>query len=128
MASVRGKGWYRYEEGNRTPIRDPDVEALIESYSAEHGITRRAFSDEDIASRLMAVLANEGAMIIEEGIAENAEAVDMVQIHGYGFPRWRGGPMNYRAEIGVAASRAMMEVVASESPGSWRIARQPEIP
>lgn len=123
-----GKGWYSYDDGDRTPIRDTQVEALIEANSAEHGITRRAFASTEISSRLMAVLANEGALIIEEGIAENAMAVDMVQIHGYGFPRWRGGPMNYRDEIGAQLSREIMETVASESPGSWRIARQTTSP
>ncbi|KUJ81403.1 FAD-dependent oxidoreductase [Ruegeria profundi] len=118
-----GKGWYRYEKGDRTPIRDPEVEALIEDYSAEQGITRRVFSAEDISSRMLAVLANEGRLIIEEGVAENAEAVDMVQVHGYGFPRWRGGPVNYQNEIGDKVSRAMMDIVDAESPGSWRVAR-----
>lgn len=121
-----GKGWYRYEEGSRDPVRDSEVEALIEAYSDQQGITRRAFSDEDISSRLLAVLANEGALIIEEGIAENAEAVDMVQIHGYGFPRWRGGPMNYCNEIGNSRSNANMLTVAKESPGSWRVAGRSE--
>lgn len=119
-----GKGWYRYDAGDRKPIRDPEVEALIETYSASEGIARRSFSAQDISSRLLAVLANEGERIIEEGIAENAEAVDMVQIHGYGFPRWRGGPMNYRKEIGSCASAATMRVVAQESPASWVIAAQ----
>ncbi|WP_170762963.1 FAD-dependent oxidoreductase [Ruegeria lacuscaerulensis] len=119
-----GKGWYRYDDGNRTPIRDPDVESLIESYSAAHDIQRREFRTEEISSRLIAVLSNEGALIVEEGIAESAEAVDMVQIHGYGFPRWRGGPMNYSNEIGPAVSRQTMETVAAENPGSWRIARE----
>ncbi len=119
-----GKGWYRYEEGNRAPIRDPEVEDLIVSYSTEHCIVRQSFTSEEIASRILAVLANEGALIIEEGIAEGAEAVDMVQIHGYGFPRWRGGPMCYREEIGRAASRATMETVAAESPGSWQLANE----
>ena len=118
-----GKGWYRYEEGDRTPIRDDEVEALVKSYSSEQGIARRAFSAEDISSRMLAVLANEGSLIIEEGVAENSEAVDMVQIHGYGFPRWRGGPMNYRNEIGIQVSRATMDIVDAESPGSWRVAR-----
>ncbi|WP_425079214.1 FAD-dependent oxidoreductase [Ruegeria denitrificans] len=121
-----GKGWYRYEEGSRAPVRDSEVEELIEAYSDQQGITRRAFSDEDISSRLLAVLANEGALIIEEGIAENAEAVDMVQIHGYGFPRWRGGPMNYCNEIGVSRCAANMLTVAKESPGSWRVADRSE--
>ncbi|GGE57057.1 3-hydroxyacyl-CoA dehydrogenase [Actibacterium pelagium] len=116
-----GKGWYRYEEGNRAPIRDPEVEGIVEAYSAKHRIVRKQFSSEEISSRLLAVLANEGALIIEEGIAENAEAVDMVQIHGYGFPRWRGGPMNYQTEIGKSVSRATMETVAEESPNSWKL-------
>ncbi|MEX0281701.1 MAG: FAD-dependent oxidoreductase [Arenibacterium sp.] len=119
-----GKGWYRYEGGNRKPIRDPEVETLIEGYSAAQGIARRSFTAEDISSRLLAVMANEGALIIQEGIAENAEAVDMVQIHGYGFPRWRGGPMNYRKEIGSDESRSVMLTVAKESPASWVIAAQ----
>ncbi|WP_171235803.1 3-hydroxyacyl-CoA dehydrogenase NAD-binding domain-containing protein [Ruegeria sp. HKCCA6837] len=117
-----GKGWYRYEDGNRKPVRDPEVEALIETYSAEQGINRRSFTEQDISSRILAVLANEGALIVQERIAENAESVDMVQIHGYGFPRWRGGPMNYSKEIGIAISRATMLTVANENPGSWRIA------
>ncbi len=117
-----GKGWYRYEDGKREPIRDPEVEALIEAYSAQQGITRRTYSDDKITSRILAVLANEGALILEEGIAENTEAVDMVQIHGYGFPRWRGGPMAYCKEIGPDVTRATMATVAAESPGSWRIA------
>lgn len=121
-----GKGWYRYEEGSRDPVRDPEVEALIEAYSDQQGITRRDFSDEEICSRLLAVLANEGALIIEEGIAENAEAVDMVQIHGYGFPRWRGGPMNYCNEIGISRCAPNMLTVAKESPCSWRLAGQLE--
>ncbi|MEO1107959.1 MAG: FAD-dependent oxidoreductase [Pseudomonadota bacterium] len=119
-----GKGWYRYDAGDRKPIRDPDVETLIETYSAAEGITRRSFSAQDISSRLLAVLANEGERIIEEGIAENAEAVDMVQIHGYGFPRWRGGPMNHRKEIGSRTSAATMRVVAQESPASWVLATE----
>lgn len=118
-----GQGWYRYEQGNRTPIHDPEIDDLITAYSAQAGITRRTFSSREISDRILAVLANEGALIIEEGIAETTEAVDMVQLHGYGFPRWRGGPMQYRAEIGEAASRALMETVASESPGSWTLAR-----
>jgi len=114
-----GKGWYAYEEGSRKPVRDPEVEALIEAYSAAQGITRRSFAAEEISSRLLAVLANEGARIVEEGIAEDDAAVDMVQIHGYGFPRWRGGPMHYAAETGWEETATVMRQVAGESPGSW---------
>lgn len=116
-----GKGWYAYEEGSRKPVRDPEVEALIEAFSAEQGITRRSFTEEDISARLLAVLANEGARIVEEGIAEGDAAVDMVQVHGYGFPRWRGGPMHYAAEMGWAETAAIMQQVAAESPGSWNL-------
>ena len=116
-----GKGWYAYEEGSRKPVRDPEVEALIEAYSAQQGIARRGFTEEDISARLLAVLANEGARIVEEGIAEDDAAVDMVQVHGYGFPRWRGGPMHYAAETGWEETAAVMRQVAGESPGSWVI-------
>ena len=117
-----GKGWYTYEEGNRTPIRDPEVEAIVEAYSAQNGITRRAFTEEEIAGRLLAVIANEGALIVQEGIAERAADVDMVKVHGYGFPRWRGGPMQYAKEIGLEKSKEFMQLVAEESPGSWKVA------
>ena len=123
-----GKGWYRYEDGNRTPERDPEVEALIEAYSEERGIERRSFTAAEISDRLLAVLANEGARIVEEGIAERDADVDMVQIHGYGFPRWRGGPMQYATEMGWEETARHMQTVAAESPGSWtlsdRIAQQ----
>ena len=117
-----GKGWYRYSEGSRSPERDPEVEALIVDYSAKRGITRRPFSAEEIAQRLLAVLANEGARIVSEGIAERAEDVDMVQLHGYGFPRHRGGPMHLAQSQGWEKTMEIMTLVATESPGSWILA------
>ena len=117
-----GQGWYRYEAGSRTPAPNPEVEAMITDWAAEQGIARRTFSPEEIQARLMAVLANEGALIIEEGIAEGPEAVDVVQMAGYGFPRWRGGPMHHAGEIGWQATAEAMGRVAAQSPGAWRIA------
>jgi 3-hydroxyacyl-CoA dehydrogenase len=119
-----GAGWYRYVEGGRTPQRDPEVAALITEYSATHGIARRDFSTEQIVNRLLAVLVNEGARIVEEGIAERFGDVDTVQIHGYGFPRWRGGPMFYGSERGWDKLAADIAKVAAASPGSWVIADQ----
>lgn len=116
-----GRGWYRYEAGDRTPRHDAEVDALIERYSADNRISRRAFTAEEIADRLVAVLVNEGARIVEEGIAERHADVDMVQIHGYGFPRWRGGPMHYATEIGTDRVARTMRDVAEQSPGSWTI-------
>lgn len=90
-----GVGWYAYSEGNRTPQRDEIVENLIVDYSESNGISRKKFTADEISERLLAVLALEGGRIVEEGIAERASDVDTVQINGYGFPRWRGGPMHY---------------------------------
>ncbi|WP_171176989.1 FAD-dependent oxidoreductase [Ruegeria sp. HKCCD8929] len=122
------KGWYKYSEGSRSPERDPEVERLIEDYSAQRGIRRRSYTAQEISDRLLAVLANEGARIVEEGIAERAEDVDMVKLHGYGFPRWRGGPMHLAAETGWEKTQKIMQMVADESPDSWVIAAQPENP
>lgn len=88
-----GKGWYRYEDGSRTPIRDTEVEELIVAYSKDNGLTRHSFTSDQISDRLFGVLAREGQQIVDEGIAERAEDVDVVKLFGYGFPRWRGGPM-----------------------------------
>ena len=95
-----GAGWYRYEAGNRTPIPDPVVEELIVKASKEAGITRRAVSDQEILERCMYALVNEGAKILEEGIALRASDIDIVYIYGYGFPRYRGGPMFYADTVG----------------------------
>jgi len=121
-----GKGWYRYEQGNRTPIRDHEVEAIIVAYSKSQGIEHREFSAAEIQDRLMAVLANEGALIVNEGIAETTAAVDMVKLHGYGFPRWRGGPMQYAKEIGWDNTTEMMQRVCRENPDSWQVAYKPK--
>jgi 3-hydroxyacyl-CoA dehydrogenase len=96
-----GAGFYRYQNGSRTPIPDPEIEALIESVSEELGIERRSFSKEEIVERCIYALINEGAKILEEGIALRASDVDLVWIHGYGFPRYRGGPMFYADTVGV---------------------------
>ena len=117
-----GSGWYRYIEGSRSPQPDVCVQQMIEAWSADHGITRQVFTDDDIQQRLLAVLANEGARIVEEGIAERELDVDMVKIHGYGFPRWRGGPMHAAEAMGNAAVQKVLEVVAAQSSGSWTIA------
>lgn len=115
-----GKGWYQYDAGQRTPIRDPAVETLIEQYSQDQGISRQSFSPDAIRNRMVTVLINEGALIVQEGVAETPAAVDMVQIHGYGFPRWRGGPMQYAKAIGLKNVSRTMDDVMDQSPHSWR--------
>jgi 3-hydroxyacyl-CoA dehydrogenase len=117
-----GKGWYFYEEGDRTPRRDPEVEALIEKISRADGIDRRSFSDEEIKARLLAALINEGGRILDEGVACRASDIDLVKIHGYGFPKMRGGPMYLAERAGRASVLATMLEVAEQSPNSWRVA------
>ncbi len=118
-----GRGWYRYEADARTPQRDPEVEQLIIRYRAEAGIRPREFSAEEIASRMVAVLVNEGALIVEEGVARTPDDVDVVKVHGYGFPRWRGGPMHHAGAVGRDVVAGVMADVVRQSPGSWKLSR-----
>jgi len=104
-----GKGWYRYEPGNRKPIPDPEVEQLIAAYRKEIGVTPRAIADAEIVERCMFPLANEGANILEQGIALRASDVDMVYLTGYGFPPYRGGPMFYADTVGLPKVLAAIE-------------------
>ncbi|MFQ5773344.1 MAG: 3-hydroxyacyl-CoA dehydrogenase NAD-binding domain-containing protein [Kiloniellaceae bacterium] len=96
-----GAGWYRYEAGSRTPVPDPEIEALIVSVSDELGIARREIDDQEILERCLYPLINEGARILEEGIAIRASDIDVIWIYGYGFPAYRGGPMFHADRIGV---------------------------
>ncbi|MDX1374467.1 MAG: 3-hydroxyacyl-CoA dehydrogenase NAD-binding domain-containing protein, partial [Burkholderiales bacterium] len=96
-----GKGWYRYEPGNRTPIPDPEAEAIIEAYRKEIGVKPRKIGDQEIIERLVYALVNEAAYILDEGIALRASDVDMVYLTGYGFPAYRGGPMFYASTVGL---------------------------
>ncbi|WP_203143230.1 3-hydroxyacyl-CoA dehydrogenase NAD-binding domain-containing protein [Marinobacter mangrovi] len=94
-------GVYLYEEGSRKPVVDPKVDALIAEFRKEQGIEPREISDQEILERCMYVMINEGAKILEEGIAARALDVDIVWIYGYGFPAYRGGPMFWADQVGV---------------------------
>ena len=97
-----GAGWYRYEPGKRDPIVDPVVDKLVEDYRKEIGVTPRKISDEEIVQRCIFALTNEGARIVEDGIALRASDIDVIYLTGYGFPIHRGGPMHYADEVGLA--------------------------
>lgn len=112
-----GAGWYRYEGGQRTPLPDPHVDQLIADYRLQEGIEPRVLSDSDIVNRCVLALVNEGARILEEGIAERASDIDLVYLYGFGFPRHRGGPMNYAEELGIGNVVDMLKKIASESRG-----------
>ena len=94
-------GYYRYEEGSRIPIPDPHVEKLIFQTSDEAGITRRKISEQEILTRCLYPLINEGARILEEEIAIRASDIDIIYLYGYGFPNYRGGPMFYADTVGT---------------------------
>ena len=96
-----GAGWYDYKPGKRDAIPSDLVVKMIEDHRAEQGITPRKISDEEIVQRLVFSLVNEGAHILEDGIASKASDIDMVYITGYGFPIYRGGPMHYASEFGL---------------------------
>src|SRR3954465_1748870 len=96
-----GAGWYDYEAGKRDAIPSRLVEKMIEDHRKELGITPRKISDDEIVQRLVFALVNEGARIVEEGIAARASDIDMVYITGYGFPIFRGGPMHYASQVGL---------------------------
>jgi 3-hydroxyacyl-CoA dehydrogenase len=96
-----GAGWYRYPEGSRAPVPDPEVGKLIEACARAAGIPRRAIGPEEIVERTVYALVNEGARILEEGIALRAVDIDIIYINGYGFPAHRGGPMWFADTVGL---------------------------
>ena len=96
-----GAGWYDYLAGKRDAIPSPVVNQMIDDYRKEIGITPRKISDEEIVQRLVFALVNEGARILEDGIAARSGDIDMVYLTGYGFPIHRGGPMQYATEVGL---------------------------
>jgi 3-hydroxyacyl-CoA dehydrogenase len=96
-----GAGWYDYREGKRDAIPAKLVTDMIEKHRKDLGITPRKISDEEIVQRLVFALVNEGARLLEEGIALRASDIDMVYLTGYGFPLFRGGPMCYADTVGL---------------------------
>lgn len=113
-----GKGWYRYSEGSRSPVEDAEVKALIRAYAT----APKKFSDQQIVERLMAALINEGQCILEEGIAASAGDIDVVKMLGYGFPRWRGGPMHYGDTLKNLPE--IVQALSQQSPSSWKLAQK----
>ena len=114
-----GVGWYRYDE-NRRKTPDPDVERLVREYAAVQGIPQRAFSSQEIVERVLYALINEGARLLEEGIALRSVDIDIVYVNGYGFPAWRGGPMHYAGAIGLANVAARVRRLYDELGPAWR--------
>ena len=115
-----GRGWYLYPEGARTGQDDPDVLAIVDAERKKKGITPRAFSHDEIMRRYMAAMVNEGAKVLEEGIALRPLDIDVTFLFGYGFPRWRGGPMKWADMQGLDKVLADIQEFAKEDALFWQ--------
>jgi 3-hydroxyacyl-CoA dehydrogenase len=103
LGQKTGRGFYAYPEGARAGVPDPEAEAMIARVAAARGTARRSHTPEEIRDRLLLPMINEGARILEEGIAARASDIDVVWVHGYGWPAWTGGPMHYANARGLGA-------------------------
>ena len=115
-----GRGFYRYPQGARSGEPDLEVLAIVDAERMRKGIVPRAFRTEEIVRRYMAAMVNEGAKVVEEGIALRPLDVDVVFLHGYGFPRHRGGPMKYADTVGLPAILADIRRFAEQDPLFWK--------
>jgi 3-hydroxyacyl-CoA dehydrogenase len=118
LGQKSGKGFYRYE--GRTRISDPEIMTIIEGVSRDLGITRREIPDEEILLRLLCPLVNEGAKIVDEGIAIRASDVDIVYVNGYGFPAYKGGPMFWAQQFGFDKVIVTMQKLAPSHGQRWK--------
>ncbi|WP_291794229.1 3-hydroxyacyl-CoA dehydrogenase NAD-binding domain-containing protein [Brevibacterium sp.] len=126
-----GAGYYRYEEGDRTRHEDPAVLEIIEQCAEAAGVTRREVTDEEIVERCLLALVNEGAKVLSDGIAQRPGDLDVVWVHGYGFPAYRGGPMHWAAQQGWAQVVSRLEEFSRIhgeywAPAPWLVERAQE--
>lgn len=115
-----GRGYYRYTDGKRIGEPDEDVLLLIENVRREKGIKPRSFTDEEIIRRYLAAMINEAANVVDQGVAERPLDIDITMIHGYAFPRYRGGPMKYADDYGLDKLLADIREFALEDAYFWQ--------
>ena len=113
-----GTGWYRYDAGDRTPRRDPELERWLVARSARLGLARRPIPDDEILERCLYGMVNEGARLLEKGVALRPGDIDLVCVTGYGFPAARGGPMHHADRIGLPTVLAKVRGL-HERLGAW---------
>ena len=111
LGQKSGAGYYSYDPETRKRENDHTVQDLVESVAEQFGVTRREIGEQEILDRLLLALVNEGANILEEGIAARPSDIDIVYLNGYGFPAWRGGPMFYADTLGLAEVVSRMEAL-----------------
>ena len=121
LGQKNGKGYYRYEPGNRARLDDPEALAILRARAARLGIEQREHSTQEIVERCLYPLLNEGIRILEEGVALRASDIDVVWLAGYGFPRYRGGPMFYAQTIGLKTLLdGMLKYQRTFGPMHWQ--------
>ena len=118
-----GQGYYRYAEGSRQAEQAPEVDALVLAVSESLGFQRRSIGEEEILERCLLALVNEGAKILEEGIAASSADIDLVYLNGYGFPAQRGGPMSWADSQGAANIQQRLYALQARFGEHWRPAR-----
>ena len=114
------KGFYNYSDGSRAPNPAPENEDIYKEISSQNNIERREISDQEIIDRCILALVNEGARILEEGVAQRSGDMDIVYINGYGFPIWRGGPMFYANQLGLAEVISKMSAFSKLDENFWK--------
>ena len=115
-----GAGWYKYDApGSRTRTPDPLIDRMAEEEARKRGIARRAVSDDEIIARITTALANEGARVLEEGYATRAGDIDVIYCFGFGFPRYRGGPMFYADTVGLPTVLARVQEYRARFGDYW---------
>jgi len=121
LGQKNGKGYYRYEKGDRTRYDDPEAIAILRQRAAELQVPQFAHSEKEIVERCLCPLINEGFRILEEGIVQRAADIDVVWTSGYGFPRYRGGPIHYAETIGLKNVLAGIEKYRDRfGPQHWQ--------
>jgi 3-hydroxyacyl-CoA dehydrogenase len=116
-----GAGWYTYDApGSRNRTPDPLIDQLAEEEAKKRGITRRPIADEEIVARIMTALANEGARVLEEHYAARAGDIDVIYCYGFGFPRYRGGPMFYADTVGLSTVLARVQEYRARFGDYWQ--------
>jgi 3-hydroxyacyl-CoA dehydrogenase len=115
-------GWYRYEPGGRRALPDPEVAQIVADWRRNRGIQPRQVDAAEIVERCLLALINEGARVIEEGIAQRASDIDVVYVNGYGFPAHRGGPMYYGQQLGLIRVVRLLKRISAQqgSDPSWK--------
>jgi 3-hydroxyacyl-CoA dehydrogenase len=119
FGSKTGAGWYRYPSGPRSAQPDPEVEAMIAEESQRLGIARRAIADEEIVTRCLYQLVNEGARLLAEGIVERPSDIDLCYVHGMGFPAAKGGPMHWADSIGLKHIHETIVALHKQHDDNW---------